>query len=452
VNGHTRNAHADDAVGGTTQPYSPSGLLSWFGQHPTGASGLEEQWAQAGLTGWGADVNSPDLNGGALTEATRTHKAFLSARLVLALALLAVVMGAQALGTPPPDWMPVLAVTYALATATLRFAPTPWIDRALRQGLLHTRHLLPSVGLDLTVFAGLHALAASNVNSQALLVLPVLMAAVLAPRILALGTAAVATLILLGIALLPANQASGSASSLLTQAGLTGLGLFVMAVLANELASRLAKEERSARGSLALAQQQAELNGLMIDEMSEGVMVLDRQGRVRAANPAARKLIAAQGMGPSAPFKVRGVPAWATLMQAIEAALNQPELADHGQDVRLTFDDRQERDLRVRTRFTRSRQRRSEDLCVVLLEDLRTVRARQRQDKLAAMGRMSAGIAHEIRNPLAAIAQANSLLAETSPRPRSSTSPAWWATTCCASTASSTTSWWWHPACARPRR
>src|SRR4029077_5224111 len=37
---------------------------------------------------------------------------------------------------------------------------------------------------------------------------------------------------------------------------------------------------------------------------------------------------------------------------------------------------------------------------------------RSRQEKLAAMGRVSAGIAHEIRNPLAAIAQANALLLE----------------------------------------
>jgi len=40
------------------------------------------------------------------------------------------------------------------------------------------------------------------------------------------------------------------------------------------------------------------------------------------------------------------------------------------------------------------------------------MQARSRQEKLAAMGRVSAGIAHEIRNPLAAIAQANGLLAE----------------------------------------
>jgi len=54
----------------------------------------------------------------------------------------------------------------------------------------------------------------------------------------------------------------------------------------------------------------------------------------------------------------------------------------------------------------------SEPAAVLLLEDLRTLQARIRQEKLAAMGRVSAGIAHEIRNPLAAIAQANALLLE----------------------------------------
>ena len=48
----------------------------------------------------------------------------------------------------------------------------------------------------------------------------------------------------------------------------------------------------------------------------------------------------------------------------------------------------------------------------LFLEDVRNMQARSRQEKLAAMGRVSAGIAHEIRNPLAAIAQANALLAE----------------------------------------
>ena len=49
---------------------------------------------------------------------------------------------------------------------------------------------------------------------------------------------------------------------------------------------------------------------------------------------------------------------------------------------------------------------------MLLLEDVRTAQARLRQEKLAAMGRVSAGIAHEIRNPLSTIAQANALLLE----------------------------------------
>ncbi|MPM24439.1 Adaptive-response sensory-kinase SasA [bioreactor metagenome] len=51
-------------------------------------------------------------------------------------------------------------------------------------------------------------------------------------------------------------------------------------------------------------------------------------------------------------------------------------------------------------------------LCVVFLQDLREMEARLRTEKLAAMGRMSAAVAHEIRNPLAAIMQANALLDE----------------------------------------
>jgi two-component system sensor histidine kinase PilS (NtrC family) len=53
-----------------------------------------------------------------------------------------------------------------------------------------------------------------------------------------------------------------------------------------------------------------------------------------------------------------------------------------------------------------------DSLCVMFLQDLREMEARLRTEKLAAMGRMSAAVAHEIRNPLAAIAQANELLAE----------------------------------------
>jgi signal transduction histidine kinase len=184
-------------------------------------------------------------------------------------------------------------------------------------------------------------------------------------------------------------------------------------VLAGELAGRLAREELSARGSLEMARQQAALNRLVIEEMEDGVLVVDRRGKVRAANPAARRLLAPEGMSRAAPFQLRGVPAWGALVDAVERAFADAAWPEAGRDVPLQFAPDSHRTLRVRVRFTRKREASaSEEVSVLFLEDVRNVQARSRQEKLAAMGRVSAGIAHEIRNPLAAIAQANALLAE----------------------------------------
>jgi two-component system, NtrC family, sensor histidine kinase PilS len=169
---------------------------------------------------------------------------------------------------------------------------------------------------------------------------------------------------------------------------------------------------------MELARQQVQLNRLVIEEMPEGMLAVDRQGRVRTANPSARRLLSAHGSVQAPPFQLRGVPAWQPLVQAIEQAFAQPHRQDDSREILLTFDDQTRRGLRMRLKFTRTHEPQAhDDVCVVFLEDLRTVQARVRQDKLAAMGRMSAGVAHEIRNPLAAIAQANALLAEDATTP-----------------------------------
>ena len=68
--------------------------------------------------------------------------------------------------------------------------------------------------------------------------------------------------------------------------------------------------------------------------------------------------------------------------------------------------------LQVRTQRTPAIGDSGVSLCVMFLQDLREAEARLRTEKLASMGRMSAAVAHEIRNPLAAISQANALLEE----------------------------------------
>ena len=350
----------------------------------------------------------------AATTFQRIYGAFLAARAALGVAL-AVTLGlAGAFGLRPTIEVVALSITYALLAIGMWLLPR-FRRGAVPNSLAHLKspQWLATIGADLLLFTGLHGVSpGSSFNYVALLVLPVLMAGVLTPRVLALATAALATLALLGTAWVSVLQ-GGDATLLMTQAGLAGSGFFVITVLAGELAGRLAREELSARGSLEIARQQAQLNRLVIEEMEDGVLVVDRAGKVRAANPSARRLLAPEGMSRAAPFQLRGVPAWGALVKAVERAFGETAWPEAGRDVPILFAPDSHRTLRVRVRFTRKRElAATEEFCVLFIEDVRNLQARSRQEKLAAMGRVSAGIAHEIRNPLAAISQANALLSE----------------------------------------
>jgi len=348
------------------------------------------------------------------TAFERLYRTFIGSRAALGIALVVALALAGMFGLRPE--MPVAAVSIVYAVLAVGLWVLPAARRTAEpQALarLHSPRWLATIGVDLICFSALHVLSpGSSLNFVALLVLPVLMAGVLTPRPMALGTAAAVTLVLLATAGLGGDGGAGR-TVLLTQAALAGSGFFVISVLAGELAGRLAREERSARGSLEFARQQAQLNQLVIEEMQDGVLVVDRRGRVRAANPAARRLLASSGLSRAAPFQLRGVPAWQALVETVERAFAEATWPETGRDATLPFEGGSSRTLRVRVRFTQRRESHgSEELCVLFLEDVRNMQARSRQEKLAAMGRVSAGIAHEIRNPLAAIAQANALMSE----------------------------------------
>ncbi len=344
----------------------------------------------------------------------RIYRTFIAARAALGVALVATLGAAGLFGSRPTYPVIVTSVAYAALAISLwllpRYRPTAGPPALVR---LRGPQWVATIGVDLVCFMALHVLApVASLNYLALLVMPVLMAGVLTPRILALATTAAVTLALLVTAWL-ARYSGGDSALQITQAGLAGSGFFVITVLAGELAGRLAREELTARGSMELARQQAQLNRLVIEEMEEGVLVVDRRGRVRAANPAARALLAPSGMSRPAPFQLRGVQAWGSLVGTVERAFVEASWPEAGRDVVLRFEAGLQRTLRARIRFTRKREpQATEEFCVLFLEDVRNMQARSRQEKLAAMGRMSAGIAHEIRNPLAAISQANALLLE----------------------------------------
>lgn len=351
---------------------------------------------------------------------TRIYRTYSAARAAIGAAMVAGVSATSLMGANPSVALAALCVLYAVQAIALwllpRFGaltqPQPQDSAAQRR-----RQWLATIGVDLVAFTALHLLVGSgSLNFAALLVLPVLMSGVLTSRLMSLATASAVALMLLAVAWHTAGIEAGSAV-LITQSGLAGIGFFAIALLSGELASRLAREEIAARGSMELARQQAQLNRLVIEEMADGVLVVDRDLRVRASNPAARSLLSARGPGPVAPFQLQGRVEWSALSRAVQDALAQGQWPEAGSDVVLSFGPGDTRTLRMRVRFTRGRsllggQAGTEEFCVLLLEDVRTTEARLRQEKLAAMGRVSAGIAHEIRNPLSAIAQANALLLE----------------------------------------
>lgn len=344
----------------------------------------------------------------------RIYRAFLSARAALGVALVVTLAVAGLFGSRPNAAVAWIGISYATLAVGLWLWPRTGVaDEHAESPRLGRLTWLACIGVDIICFTALHVLTPSNsLNFAALLVLPVLMAGVLTRRVQALATAAGVALLLLANAW-AGVLAGGEPATLMTQAALAGSGLFVITVLAGELASRLAREELTARDSMELARQQVQLNRLVIEEMQDGVLVVDRTGRVRAANPAARRLLVRRGLGRPAPFQLRGVSAWDQLVKTVERGFHEAVWPEAGRDVMLQFEQGTARTLRVRIRFTRGADEPSaEELCVLLLEDVRSMQARMRQEKLAAMGRVSAGIAHEIRNPLAAIAQANGLLAE----------------------------------------
>ena len=338
-------------------------------------------------------------------EFVRLWHAFMASRLALGLTLVVLQGALYATGTGYNFELVVVSAGYFAITIVTRLIAKP---RPL--GGSFNRRWAGLVGADVLAILVLQHLQGNNINYTPLFALPILLASVLGNLRLALGTAAGVTVLLLSGTVLGYLGTQVDATAYYVQAALSGVGYFAIALLASQLSTRLASEGQRAHLSQMAARIQQQVNELVIESLPDGVMIVDDTGAVRGANPAARQLLGLSSAQTEHVFNLKDDPAWQPLLNITRMSIGTGR-AQEG-DVTLRQANQGDQRMRARTRLATPPDMGAASLCVLFLQDQRELEARMRTEKLASMGRMSTAVAHEIRNPLAAIAQANALLAE----------------------------------------
>ncbi len=293
---------------------------------------------------------------------------------------------------PEPVFARVLALAYLFAALIM-------VSRT--RGTLHRPVLIVSIGLTLDIAAALLALVLMHdvrMGVAMMLAVNIATGALLLPFRLSMFFAALATLGMLGHSLFDLEAAASSDRELVEYA-LFGAAYFACASLCYVLG-------RNIRASEALAEQRgidlanlSQVNELIIRRMKTGVLLVDEGNRIHQLNESAWMLMGnpsaeQRDLGSLAPELSRRLYHWRTSGKLDESATM---LADGTPEVIPRF----------------SRLAPNDDSHVLIfLDDTSLVSRRAEELTLSSLGRLSASIAHEIRNPLAAIHYSAQLLAE----------------------------------------
>ena len=215
----------------------------------------------------------------------------------------------------------------------------------------------------------------------------------------ALLFAAIATLTVL-VGELVAISRIGTRAADLERTALLGSLLFavawLMSVPVRQLAARRMSATTEERAGLDV-RQIAELNEEIVRELGSGVVVTDAARQVLLVNDTARTLLAAEFGALPRPLSALSDSLHASVREAMRSSTGEVRpftIESTGQSVLPSYVPLSNGGLLIR------------------LDDQAHIRQQLQQLKLASLGRLSASIAHEIRNPLGAISHAVQLIEE----------------------------------------
>lgn len=186
-----------------------------------------------------------------------------------------------------------------------------------------------------------------------------------------------------------------------TQPVMLSLSCFATAWLAYTLARRMLQSEALASARGVDLKNLSQVNALITQEMQDGVIVVDQDSHIRHHNSQANLLLSLVENSVEPLVLDDSAPQIA----AVFAAWLKGEEFRHNLIILVN-----NRELNLRFKPINHLNRKLG--AVIFLQDWSQMQSVAKQAKLAALGRLTANIAHEIRNPLSAISHANQLLQE----------------------------------------